>query len=279
MEHHDVMAECDRFTLDKYREEVFRTANSRSTPPLGLQVLLKYICVVINIQIVMQLVHFLDYSSACTPINISGGIASSEISNGEDDTFWSPSMSVPPHSPQFPVTSHEQRSAPSTPNNNKSGTSPPEAAVEATPETTPVKVYLKASKNEENISIQCLKFYVQDLRKMSTRQEPTGSCAVRALTELGNGTEGPNSRPSTPIPLNPSVSGCVIGSGDTNNAHGFIPHKLSKLIADRQTINQQRSSINVDEDGRFSEMNTHQNGKNDSWQEDQEVLYFLYFCM
>ncbi|KAK9300882.1 hypothetical protein QLX08_006587 [Tetragonisca angustula] len=225
MEHHDVMAECDRFTLDKYREEVFRTANSRSTPPL-------------------------DYSSACTPINISGGIASSEISNGEDDTFWSPSMSVPPHSPQFPVTSHEQRSAPSTPNNNKSGTSPPEAAVEATPETTPVK----------------------DLRKMSTRQVPTGSCAVRALTAFGNGTVGPNSRPSTPIPLNPSVSGCVIGSGDTNNAHGFIPHKLSKLIADRQTINQQRSSINVDEDGRFSEMNTHQNGKNDSWQEDQEVL-------
>ncbi|XP_043514141.1 hamartin isoform X1 [Frieseomelitta varia] len=225
MEHHDVMAECDRFTLDKYREEVFRTANSRSTPPL-------------------------DYSSVCNPINISGGIASSEISNGEDDTFWSPSISVPPHSPQFPVTSHEQRSAPSTPNNNKSGTSPPEAAVEATPETTPVK----------------------DLRKMSTRQVPTGSCAVRALTAFGNGTVGPNSRPSTPIPLNPSVSGSAIGSGDTNNAHGFIPHKLSKLIADRQTINQQRSSINVDEDGRFSEMNTHQNGKNDSWQEDQEVL-------
>lgn len=48
MEHHDVMAECDRFTLDKYRE-VFRTANSRSTPPLGLQVLLKYICIIINI--------------------------------------------------------------------------------------------------------------------------------------------------------------------------------------------------------------------------------------
>lgn len=76
----------------------------------------------------------------CTPINISGGKAPSEVSNGENDTFWSPSMSVPPHSPQFPATSHEQRSAPSTPNNNRSGTSPPEAAVEATPETTPVKV-------------------------------------------------------------------------------------------------------------------------------------------
>lgn len=36
MEHHDVIAECGRFTLDKCREEVFRTTNSRSTPPLGL---------------------------------------------------------------------------------------------------------------------------------------------------------------------------------------------------------------------------------------------------
>ncbi|XP_033352834.1 hamartin isoform X2 [Bombus vosnesenskii] len=222
MEHHDVIAECGRFTLDKCREEVLRTTNSRSTPPL-------------------------DYSSICTPINISGGIAPSEISNGEDDTFWSPSMTVPPHSPQFPVTSHEQRSTPSTPNNNRSGTSPPEAAVEATPETTPVK----------------------DLRKMP---KPTGSCAVRALTGFGNGTVGSSSRPSTPIPLNPSVSGTIIGSGDTNNAHGFFSHKLSKIIADRQAISQTKSSINVDEDGRFPEMNTNQNGKNDSWQEDQEVL-------
>ncbi|XP_068982212.1 hamartin isoform X4 [Bombus flavifrons] len=225
MEHHDVIAECGRFTLDKCREEVFRTTNSRSTPPL---------------------VHVLDYSSICTPINISGGIAPSEISNGEDDTFWSPSMTVPPHSPQFPVTSHEQRSTPSTPNNNRSGTSPPEAAVEATPETTPVK----------------------DLRKMP---KPTGSCAVRALTGFGNGTVGSSSRPSTPIPLNPSVSGTIIGSGDTNNAHGFFSHKLSKIIADRQAISQTKSSINVDEDGRFPEMNTNQNGKNDSWQEDQEI--------
>lgn len=109
--------------------------------------------------------------------------------------------------------------------------------------------------------------------------KPTGSCAVRALTGFGNGTVGSSSRPSTPIPLNPSVSGSIIGSGDTNNAHGFFSHKLSKIIADRQAISQIKSSINVDEDGRFPEMNTNQNGKNDSWQEDQEVLYFMYFCM
>lgn len=59
---------------------------------------------------------------------------------GEDDTFWSPSMIMPPHSPPILQTQpHEIRSTPSTPG-NKSRTSPPEAAVEATPETTPVKV-------------------------------------------------------------------------------------------------------------------------------------------
>lgn len=101
--------------------------------------------------VVILSVYIPDYSSMCAPINISGGIAPSEISNGEDDTFWSPSMVVPPHSPQFPVTSHEQRSTPSTPNNNRSGTSPPEAAVEATPETTPVKVCLRIFKKKKII--------------------------------------------------------------------------------------------------------------------------------
>lgn len=82
-----------------------------------------------------------DQSSiTCAPINICGGVTTVEISNGEDDTFWSPSTTVPPHSPPFQNTSHEPRSAPPTPNNNRSGTSPPEAAIEATPETTPVKV-------------------------------------------------------------------------------------------------------------------------------------------
>ncbi|XP_076285859.1 tuberous sclerosis 1 protein hamartin isoform X2 [Lasioglossum baleicum] len=221
MEHHDIMAECGRFTLDKCREEVFNTVNSRSTPPP-------------------------DHSSTCTPINTSsGGLPPLEVTNGEDETFWSPSMTVPPQSPPFPATSHEQRSAPSTPNNNRSGTSPPEAAVEATPETTPVK----------------------DVRKLSTRQVPVSSAAVRALTTFGNGTVGLNSRPSTP------TSSSTIGTGDGNNAHGFISHKISKIIADRQAVKeQQKPSVNAEEDGRFAEIDTNQNGKNDSWQEDQEVL-------
>ncbi|XP_032671289.1 hamartin isoform X2 [Odontomachus brunneus] len=230
MEHHDIMAECGRFTLDRCREEILGIVNSRCTPPP-------------------------DQSFTCTPVNIWGGVTTTEISNGEDDTFWSPSMAMPPHSPPFPNASHEQRSAPPTPNNTRSGTSPPEAAIEATPETTPVK----------------------DLRKISTRQVPLGSSAVRALNALGNGTTGTSSRPSTPTPINSSVSisGSAARSGDIAiNAPGFLSHKLNKIMADRQSALRQSQKIlaNNEEDARLLEMDISQNGKNDSWQEDQEVL-------
>jgi len=35
MEHHDIVIECGRFTLDKCREEILGVVNSRCTPPLG----------------------------------------------------------------------------------------------------------------------------------------------------------------------------------------------------------------------------------------------------
>lgn len=112
----------------------------------------------------MYLFIYADQSSTtCAPINICGGVTTVEINNGEDDTFWSPSMAVPPHSPPFQNTSHEPRSAPPTPNNNRSGTSPPEAAIEATPETTPVKVYKTChmcilKEKERNIFITYIHF-------------------------------------------------------------------------------------------------------------------------
>ncbi|XP_014474837.1 PREDICTED: hamartin [Dinoponera quadriceps] len=229
MEHHDIMAECGRFTLDRCREEILGVVNSRCTPPP-------------------------DQSFTCTPINICGGVTTTEISNEEDDTFWSPSMAVPSHSTPFPNASHEPRSAPPTPNNNRSGTSPPEAAIEATPETTPVK----------------------DLRKVSTRQLPLqGSSAVRALNALGNGTAGASSRPSTPTPINSSVpiSGSATRSGDIA-MNTLLSQRLSKIMTDRQSVlrQPQRSLINNEEDVRLLEMDISQNGKNDSWQEDQEVL-------
>ena len=115
MEHHDVVVECERYALDKCRDEVIGSTNSRFTP-------------------------ISDHSHSYTPVNHIYTLPSAPV-NGEENTFWSPSMIVSPHSPtplQTPV--YDVRSTPSTPGNNRTRTTPPEAAVEATPETTPVKV-------------------------------------------------------------------------------------------------------------------------------------------
>ena len=85
------------------------------------------------------------------------------MANGGHESFWSPSMSVAANSPTpaaslqaTPLSYLDIKSAPATPGivskvSNSSGiagqvgarnrSSPPEAAVEATPESTPVKVY------------------------------------------------------------------------------------------------------------------------------------------
>lgn len=142
MEHHDIVIECGRFTLDKCREEILSVANPRCTPPLGQyynHLRTAYFFSVTCDRKLYFTCTFADQSSIfCAPINI--GVTNTEILN-EEETFWSPSTAIPSHTPPPQNTSHELRSAPPTPNNNKSGTSPPEAAIEATPETTPVKVY------------------------------------------------------------------------------------------------------------------------------------------
>ena len=119
MEHHDVVAECGRFAVDRSKEELLGSNNPRATP-------------------------IMEHQYTYTPVSGSGGLSATSASNGDDETFWSPSMAVQPQSPPpLSATGHEQRSTPSTPNNNntnRSNSSPPEAAVEATPETTPVKV-------------------------------------------------------------------------------------------------------------------------------------------
>lgn len=105
-----------------------------------------------------------------------------------------------------------------------------------------------------------------------TRQAPLGSSAVRALNILGNGTIG-TSRPSTPTPSNPPVS-MISGTRSMDiamNMHGPLSHRLNKVIVERQNAHHQKSSTNNEEDGRLLEIDMSQNGKNDSWQEDQEV--------
>lgn len=92
---------------------------------------------------------------------------------------------------------------------------------------------------------------------------------MRALNALGNGT---SSRPSTPTPINSSSVSGVKSTDVTANTHGFLSNRLSKIMTDRQNVLQSQKSLsNSEENGRLLEMAISQNGKNDSWQEDQEV--------
>ncbi|XP_043481993.1 hamartin [Leptopilina heterotoma] len=213
MEHHDVVAECDKYTIDRKNQEeiIVPTKNARFTPNP-------------------------DY-----PYSGSDTI-------GDDDTFWSPSMLMPPHSPSILQTQpHEIRSTPSTPG-NKSRTSPPEAAVEATPETTPVK----------------------DSRQIPSRQ-PMSNSAVRALGAFGNGVLGVNSRPSTPNSV--ISSNFTFGGGDNSSiTSSILSQKLEKVESDRFNFQSPKSKNVSNIKEKLSEADVSQNGKNDSWQEDQEIL-------
>ncbi|XP_011495436.1 PREDICTED: hamartin [Ceratosolen solmsi marchali] len=218
MEHHDVVAECGRFSLleRSSREEPMLFGNLRYTPVLDDSGLYTLISTIVDFPMVAETTGF-----QCS----------------SQESFWSPSMVVCAHSPPPPSSlqatpiSHEVKSTPSTPGvgassvtatgtlvNNRSRTSPPEAAVEATPETTPVK----------------------DLRQIPSRQMPVGSAAVRALSGFGNGAVGllNSSRPSTPTPVNQQHQ--QLGSFTTGGSGGILSdgnsildRKLGKIAADR----------------------------------------------
>lgn len=215
MEHHDVVVECERFTLDKCRDEpIFLYPSSRFTPTS-------------------------DRFNCFTPVNHN--FHASAPLNGEENSFWSPSMEVPPHSPLPIQATLESRSTPSIPgNNSKSRTSPPEAAIEATPETTPIK----------------------DLRQLP-RQTSVNSSAVRSLSGFGNGVLSSSSRPQTPSPLNLSNLPGEQMKGD------LLSQKLGKVFAERQNVLQQNWKPIMNSEEEIKDIV--QNCKSDSWQEDQEV--------
>lgn len=91
---------------------------------------------------------------------------------------------------------------------------------------------------------------------------------MRALNALGNGT---SSRPSTPTSINSSSVSGIKSADVAANTHGFLSNRLSKIMTDRQNVQSQKLLNSSEENGRLLEMVISQNGKNDSWQEDQEV--------
>ncbi|XP_066991586.2 hamartin isoform X2 [Anabrus simplex] len=166
MEDHDVIVECAKFALES-TEKSHDDSNYQ-----GLASSLRS-----RDNLLLQSGKSSSFMSTTLP--------------GEQD-FWSPSihsgLSTPPPQESAPT------SIPQTPNSqnyivgsslvHQEGTSPPEAAIEATPETTPVR----------------------DIRQLTARPLPINSQAVRALNSFGCGKWQGNftSGSSTPCHSQPS---------------------------------------------------------------------------
>ncbi|XP_023715009.1 hamartin isoform X2 [Cryptotermes secundus] len=164
MEHHDVILECAKFasldTLERPREEV----SHQGLPPTSRK---RYSLEHSSLESAYQ--HQIKGNPSLNP-------TSSQVTQKED---WSPSifcgMDTPPPQEVVPT------SIPQTPNSQE-GTSPPEAAIEATPETTPIK----------------------DMRHLG-RHPPVNSSVARALTSFSSSKwAGVTSGSSTPAQSQPS---------------------------------------------------------------------------
>lgn len=104
---------------------------------------------------------------------------------------------------------------------------------------------------------------------MPSRQ-PMSNSAVRALGAFGNGVLGVNSRPSTPNSV--ISSNFTFGGGDNSLiTSSILSQKLEKVESDRFNFQSPKSKNISNITEKLSETDVSQNGKNDSWQEDQEV--------
>lgn len=181
------------------------------------------------------------------------------------DGIWSPSIAVlqtppptgnVPHTPT-PTPNMTNYGIPTLPGSHlcASGASPPEAAIEATPETTPMKDNMKPM-----------------------RQFPVTSAAARAI--LGS-TQGSTSQPSSPMKKEPSP----FRFPDLNTSHsvqseGNQSKKLLSLVQDRhlcqmqilEKLNQHQEQSNLkDVETIQIENSIDERNKNDVSIEDEEV--------
>lgn len=161
MEPHDVVVECSKFSLD------YHNNSSTSSDPIGLISECPYYKIISRqsataTPVSQQLVKSLKSTPALSS-NLSSPFYSpfNDLTRSKEpqriDNMWSPLMSVmatpppvgvgAPATPTSTITSFAVQTIPSSSSSGQqqqqqlciSGSSPPEAAVEATPETTPMK--------------------------------------------------------------------------------------------------------------------------------------------
>lgn len=179
------------------------------------------------------------------------------------DSIWSPSIAVlatpPPTSniPHTPTPNIPNYGIPTLPGSHlcASGASPPEAAIEATPETTPMKDNMKPM-----------------------RQFPVTSAAARAI--LGS-TQASTSQPSSPMKKEPSPFRFPdLNTSHSLQAEGNQSKKLLSLVQDRHLCQMQiLEKLNQHQEQHTSdaihaiqiENSIDERNKNDVSLEDEEV--------
>lgn len=262
MEHHDVVVECAKLSVDSKDEAVtpcYPNFRPRSESEIR---------------------RFVD-----TGPNL--GDTSAYQNSLELKDFWSPSVHCGANTPplQTPESSGPT-SIPHTPITqsyvistfpNQEGTSPPEAAIEATPETTPVK---------------------DSRHYMTPRPPPVNSTVVRALNNLG-GARPKGSTSSTPSQSQPSSpmkkESCPfrfpenhpdLNSELTPNEkrkESIVSQRINSIFQDRLNVNANASSDSPPPSSDKNNFNLRSPAKlipesnngfkfDDSTQEDQEVL-------
>lgn len=247
MGHHDVIVECERFAVD-----VSGTGSREDSCYTGLRSRSSTMSAVANPAAAIEQQQSLDNIHLQQALKYTVG----------DRDFWSPTAhfhsqhsSSPPPIPEVCTP----QSIPQTPNSqipnsqnfvvnasftHQEGTSPPEAAIEATPETTPIK--------DPRVSSRHLHHHT-----------PVSSTTVRALTSLNSskwpgltastGSTPSHSQPSSPMRKEPSpfrfptegsafeVSPSAMGNRSGREPPAFT--KLMRVVQERSQVNESPAAI------------------------------------
>lgn len=207
MEPHDILVECEKFSVDdsmprceqEHRESTYY--NSQTIDEMS-QTLLPD-----KFKNIFEPISTIELSKDKQRVK----------STQKFDTIWSPSTAVMATPPPTNALTHTPTPTMINPNYNiqtissgpyiSSGASPPEAAVEATPETTPLKDFLKHQ-----------------------RQFPANSTAVRTIW-------GNSSQPSSPMKKDDDFR-------YPENVASATSEKLLKMFNDRDRLKEKQTTSN-----------------------------------
>lgn len=261
MEPHDIVVECSKLCLENfnkfhYKTDYFSPISHRNTERAS------YSNSKASFSIELQQSLLNTPSSMASPFYSLFNEPKDRLKEPQrTDSIWSPSIAVlatpPPTTGNIPHTP-----TPNIPNYGittlpgsqlcASGASPPEAAVEATPETTPMKDNLKP-----------------------LRPFPVTSAAARAI--LGS-TQGSTSQPSSPMKKEPSPFRFPDSNASQSLHSDRNSKKLMTLVQDRihmqiiEKLNQHQEQSDIEDVQTIQiEHSIDERNKNDVSLEDEEV--------